>query len=1015
MVLRELLARTERIDDLRHLFGALGFQAAWENVPPGPWLGEAHVEAAGVSRVLLVARHAAFRVFALAATDPDRAVRAAAQRLAAGAERGLACALGSAPRRLICAGWRAGGRPGAVRVAAFPLEHPPGSSLGTLERLRPVPGETSLALSLRIGEALASEGVTPRFFKAFRLVLERLADRLPAPRSRTERHALALTALTRVLFLYFVQAKGWLDGDPRYLIHRFDEGLALRRSFHRHVFEPLCFGALNRPAGERSRGARALGNLPFLNGGLFEPTVLERRHGIAAWTNVDWRDAFDSLFERFHFSARESESADLVAPDMLGRVFEGVMDPDDRRASGSYYTPAALVRELVRAALEAALVSRCGLAPGPAERWVHRGEPPARPPDITPLRLCDPAVGSGAFLLGALEELTALRRAIGDGPPLVVRRQVLAHSLFGVDVKLTAVRLAELRLWLALVVDDDETDLTRIAPLPNLDGHVRQGDALLDPLALARVLGGGPGPTGGAVQLERLGAARRTFFSMTGPAKRRAQAELSRAEAALAERLFQSSIRMLEGRIAELLAVARDRDLFGRRRGLDASQRALLRSLSTNRRELRAAARRLRREGGAPFFAFESHFGDIVANGGFDVVLGNPPWVRAERLPRQVREALTTRYATWRPAQKPAFGHLPDLAVAFVERALELAAPGGVAALLVPAKLASSGYAEPLRRLLARGTRIERAAVVDGAAGAFGAAVYPMALVAARAEPAAHDQVAAALGPKSAAPRVPQRLLQAAGPWVLRPEATRVAQQLRDRFPTVGDRWTPQLGVKTGADDVFLVAAAQPWTRPAVRGRDVAAWRATPRAHLLWTHAADGRPLERLPRELARLLEPHLERLRRRSDYRTGAPWQVFRTGLAYAPHRVVWADVARRIAAAVPQPDVVPLNTVYGIATRTAEDAHALAALLNSRWLTALARLVADPARGGFHRFNAGVVRGLPIPPAESSGWRTLAAAGSRGVLDDALVADLYHLDASDRRALAPLAPLAAGTADSF
>src|SRR5256886_10170566 len=241
---------------------------------------------------------------------------------------------------------------------------------------------------------------------------------------------------------------------------------------------------------------------------------------------------------------------------MLGRVFEGVMDPDDRRASGSYYTPAALVRELVRAALRAGLGGRCGLAPGPAGRWVHRGEPPARPPDITHLRLCDPAVGSGAFLLGALEELTALRRAIGDGPPLVVRRQVLAHSLFGVDVKLTAVRLAELRLWLALVVDDDETDLTRIAPLPNLDGHVRQGDALLDPLALARVLGGGPGPTGTATQLERLGAARRTLFSMTGPAKRRALAELSRAEAALADRLFQSSLRMLEGRIAQLPAGA---------------------------------------------------------------------------------------------------------------------------------------------------------------------------------------------------------------------------------------------------------------------------------------------------------------------------------------------------------------------------------------------------------------------------------------------------------------------------
>src|SRR5256885_6739897 len=175
----------------------------------------------------------------------------------------------------------------------------------------------------------------------------------------------------------------------------------------------------------------------------------------------------------------------------------------------------------------------------------------------------------------------------------------------------------------------------------------------------------------------------------------------------------------------------------------------------------------------------------------------------------------------------------------------------------------------------------------------------------------------------------------------------------------------PQVGVKTGADQVFLVAAAAAWTRPAVRGRDVAAWRTTPRAHVLWTHAADGRPLERLPRELARLLEPHLERLRRRSDYRTDPPWQVFRTGLAYAPHRVVWADVARRIAAAVPPPDVVPLHTVYGIATRTAEDAHALAALLNSCWLTALARLAADAPRPGLHRFNAGVARGIALPPA--------------------------------------------------
>src|SRR5213078_2313602 len=438
----------------------------------------------------------------------------------------------------------------------------------------PLAGETSLALSLRIGEALASEGVTPRFFRVFRATLERLTDRLAAPRSRSERHTLALTALTRVLFLYFVQAKGWLDGDRRYLIHRFDESVAGRRHFHRQVFDPLCFGALNRPASGRSGAARALGRLPFLNGGLFEPTALERREGPVRWSNADWRDAFDGLFERFHFSAREADDVgQCVAPDMLGRVFEGVMDPAERRASGSYYTPAALVREIVRAGLAAILVHRFGLAPMAAERWLHHGDPPDARPDLRRVAVLDPAVGSGAFLLGALEELTQLRCAAGERPTATVRRDVVAHSLFGVDLKLTAVRLAELRLWLALVADQDEADLARIAPLPNLDGHVRQGDTLIDPLTLARALGGATATIAPSREVERLTSARGALFSLAGPAKQQALGELAGAEGALARRLFAAAVAALERRAAELVAAGKDRDLFGRRRGLRPDER----------------------------------------------------------------------------------------------------------------------------------------------------------------------------------------------------------------------------------------------------------------------------------------------------------------------------------------------------------------------------------------------------------------------------------------------------------
>ena len=995
MLLRDILARATGLEDLRELFKALEYETMFEPIPPGSWLGEDG--AVGVSRVALLARRGAFRIFALEAADPEAAARAAARRLSAGAERGLACALGGKPRRLVLAAGPIGSR-----VAAIPLANPPGAALATLERLAPAKDESALALSLRVAEVLASEAVTPRFFRAFRATLERLTDRLAAPVSKVHRHALALTALTRVLFLYFIQSKGWLDGDTRYIARLLDRAFSTRRHFHQSFLHALCFGALNRPPASRTRAAQALGRVPFLNGGLFEPSPLERRLGTAVWSNADWRLAFDDLFERFHFSVREHDTGEFVAPDMLGRVFEGVMDPDERRASGSYYTPVSLVREIVRAGLEAVLTNRLGLSPKAAARWVHAGEAPNPAPVLRGLTVLDPAVGSGAFLLGALDELVALRQSAGESPPLAIRRDVLAHSLFGVDLTPTAVRLTELRLWLALVAGEDSPDLAGVAPLPNLDGHVRQGDALLDPLMLASSLGG-KALRAGLKGARRLEHARRSLFQLAGPEKRPAQRELTRAEATLARQLLNDGGATLEVAIKELLTLGRARDLFGRRHGLTVEQHTRLIRLRASLRDIRAALRKLRLDEAAPFFSFESHFADVLVRGGFDLVVGNPPWVRAERLPPRVRETLAARYSCWRSTAQRGYAHLPDLAVAFTERALELACPGGVTALLVPAKLTTSGYAEPLRQRLAQTARLERvAAVPDSAARAFGAVVYPMALVAAKADPATTETVATALGPKPGAPSVPQNGLKNPGPWIVIPGAQQLLQRLRNQFPLVSDRWIPQLGVKTGADDLFLVDEAEPGTRPAVRGRDVGAWRCKPRRHLLWTHGSDGLPLERVPSELAQRLAVHEERLRLRADYKGGPPWQLFRTALGCSRHRVVWADLGRRLGAVVPPPDVVPLNTVYGIATRTAADAAALAALFNSRWHSALARLVADPARGGFRRFNARVVGGLPVPHNVSTTWTALARLGERCEPADDLVAEILELDGGDRRALA-------------
>ena len=165
-VLRELLTRTERISDLRDLFRVLGYQPAWEPVPPGPWLGPGG--AAEVVDAAQVARHGAFRVFAVASPDPRSAARAGAARLANSAERGLVCGLAPAqPDTIWLATWRPGVR-GArpVRAVAIALARPGGAAIALLERLTPLASESALALSLRVGDALATEPVSNRRMSA---------------------------------------------------------------------------------------------------------------------------------------------------------------------------------------------------------------------------------------------------------------------------------------------------------------------------------------------------------------------------------------------------------------------------------------------------------------------------------------------------------------------------------------------------------------------------------------------------------------------------------------------------------------------------------------------------------------------------------------------------------------------------------------------------------------------------------------------------------------------------------
>ena len=964
MDLETLLPSIRSLHDLTALVTALGHQPIWEEVPDESL------------RLTVVGRTGDLPWFAIESRCPERDAERLARKISRRGRMCLVLALDPHSCRLAIAV----GVDGCPRLEVD-LTSPRTEDLASLTRLTATAEGGSLAFAARAADALAAEAVGRRFFRVFRATLDRMAAGLPGPMHAEDRHGLALLQLTRILFLYFVQAKGWLGGRERFLAEEVEKCLARKRRLHRDLLRPLFFGTLNRPRGLRSRAATLFGSIPFLNGGLFEPHPLERRCR-ADIPNPLWRDAFDQLFERFHFTVVEGQSHGGVAPDMLGRVFEGVMAPEARHASGTFYTPAALVGSVLDASLIALIAQRLKCGEGEAEQRFRAGDPDSAR-ILTSITLLDPAVGSGAFLLGALDRLSALGT---EGTLSARKRRVLRQNLFGVDLSTAAVRLTELRLWLAVIADDPAERAADVAPLPNLDCLIRQGDSLFDPIGQGTEAV--PHEPHIVTELSRL---RRAVITASGAEKQALIRRLRTVEARALGASLTAAESRARGDVDGCLQEARGRDLFGQTRGLDRELRGRLGDLRSQLRSLRQARRRLTRDGELPWFHYGSHFADVFAQGGFDIVAGNPPWLRSEEIPPQVRGRLAGRYRWWRTSAG-SYGHRPDLAIAFLERSLELAAPGGIVAMLVPAKIATAAYGATARHSLASTTTLHAIVNLTERAGAeFDATVYPMALIAGKAAPPPHHRVRTTLAVTNELGFSQSRLV-GGGPWILvRDRLRSVLETLQRDHPALGERFTCHLGLKTGANHVFLSPPEdlEPEVlRWAVRGRDVAAFRCVPRTRVLWTHDAEGRPRSGLPPRCTAYLAQHQPALRARRDYTGGPPWTVFRVRPAIAKHRVVWSDLARQLTAAAlttrSDLDQIPLNSCYVTVMKSVVEAERLTACLNSTWLKTVARLGAVPAASGFARFNAQTIARLPLPHSAfaDSVLSRLAQEGRAGTL---------------------------------
>lgn len=926
----------------------------------------------------------------------------------------MACTRGGAQLYVVV--WARGERAPSLRTIAVDPHHVVASDADTLCSLAASKEGTDLLVHARWCDVLGRNALTRRFYLALRDTVHALEDGLSSRVARSDRRELALLCVSRLLFLSFLQAKGWLAGDHAFIESSYYACVADNGRFHARVLEPLFFGTLNTRVNARSPRARAFGAIPFLNGGLFARARVERRHRRATFDDSALGDLIGNILARYRFTPAEeiedwSEAA--IDPEILGRAFENLMESGDRKSSGSYYTPQLLVERVTLVALEAAL----GPDKNGVETWhAALAGTPLPPMEATELvgrvreiRILDPACGSGAFLVHVLRTLADIRVRYGGESASAARRSVLSNSVFGVDINPMAVWLCQLRLWLALAVECNTSDPMEVAPLPNLDRNVRVGDSL-EGSAFAQIHQSRP---------SRVTTLRARYARAQGPRKRTFGRALDATERRAAIAVVDQHLAGLVAKRRDMLTALRSPDLFGQRSRGDRAE-SIRRSLRSDIAELRRERSRLC-DGGALAFSFASHFPDVAAAGGFDAVVGNPPWVRPHNLPSLSRGRLRAQYATvhaeqWKSsAVSTARASQVDLASLFLQRSLELAKPGAPVSLLVPSKLWRTLAGTGVRRMVAE--RAQLLALEDFTAGAqlFNAAVYP-SLVGIRRHIPERE-----LPPHSVAVTVHRRdsaitwrtsidrlgvTPDSGSPWMFVPPAVRRAFDYLTsagvplRESSFGE---PRLGVKTGCNDAFVVRVldrratlsevqsgdTRGWIesellRPALRGETVAPWRiGNAREHIVWTHDRAGRPLSALPPRTREWLSQWRPTLAKRVDaVRAKRWWTLFRTAAASSQKsRVVWSDIGRQpraLVLGVGDP-TVPLNTCYIVFAASDPLAHALAALLNSPLSAAWLNALAEPARGGYHRYLAWTMALLPMPCDERRLVDSLGATGLR------------------------------------
>ena len=471
----------------------------------------------------------------------------------------------------------------------------------------------------------------------------------------------------RLVFLHFLQRKGWMCGDRKFMLHLL-QNTDHKDDFLDRVLEPLFFAVLNTHSKERrlkveKHNAKIAGDknkvewdvaqieawngIPYLNGGLFEE---DRADGCRCIFPYEYFNALFDFFSQYNFTVDENDPSDAevgVDPEMLSKIFESLLE--DNKDKGAFYTPKEIVSYMCRSALSSYLkepLASLGVQESAVDAFVNN---PQEHHDFTEeqrtvlldslrtVRICDPAIGSGAFPVGMMNLLYQCRRSLegSDARTVDIKTDIIQHNIFGVDIEQGAVDIARLRFWLALVVDEEEAHA-----LPNLDYRIVRGNSLLTTFNNEYINLGEDKPSNRtklAKLKKQLATAQGEYYNLSGEEKLRKEIEIKLLLLDIIAMRLDIDIKVADEVAADnptLFDVPRNaRQTKAQKEAIALAEQkrksriilnGLRDKLNDNKQSLIERART-----DINFFDWDIIFSDVFAEKkGFDVVIGNPPYVQ---------------------------------------------------------------------------------------------------------------------------------------------------------------------------------------------------------------------------------------------------------------------------------------------------------------------------------------------------------------------------------------------------